>query len=79
MSNNIKITKRFVISKNLVKNNVTLQFTNYKNETYTYNAKEVYEANQERFDNMNCYAKYNTYTNSKNVPTFARELATLIS
>ena len=66
-------TKRFVIRKSLIGKNVIITFTNKKNETYTYEHDAVYSANQEKFENMECFHKYGNYTNSNNLPTFARE------
>ena len=66
-------TKRFVIRKNLVGKNVTIEFTNKEGKTYKYNHDEVYKANRKRFDSMNCFIKYKSYTATNNVPTFARD------
>ena len=68
-------TKRFVIRKSLIGKNVIITFTNKKNETFTYDHDAVYAANQERFETMECFQKYGNYTNSNNLPTFAREFA----
>ena len=69
-----KLTKkRFVISKSLIGKNAVITFTNKKGETYTYEHDAVYAANQERFETMECFQKYGNYTNSNNLPTFARE------
>ena len=43
-----------------------------KGKTITYNHDEVYTRNKDRFDNMNCFKKYKSYTNSNNIPTFCR-------
>jgi len=66
-------TKRFVIRKNLVGKNVTIEFTNKEGKTYKYNHDEVYNANKDKFENMNCFKKYKSYTATNNVPTFARD------
>ena len=66
-------TKRFVIRKSLIGKNVIITFTNKKNQTFTYDHDAVYAANQERFENMECFQKYGNYTNSNNLPTFARQ------
>ena len=65
--------KRFVISKSLVGKNVLITFTNKKGDTYTYDHDAVYSSNQERFESMDCFQKYGNYTNSNNLPTFARD------
>ena len=72
----MKLTKnRFVISKSLIGKNVVITFTNKKGETFTYEHDAVYAANQEKFETMNCFQQYGNYTNSNNLPTFAREFA----
>ena len=65
-------TKRFVIRKSLIGKNVVITFVNKKGDTCTYNHDEVYNRNKERFDNINCFNKYGNYTNTNNLPTFAR-------
>ena len=70
-SNNIT-TKRFVIRKSLIGTNTIITFVSKKGKTITYNHDEVYTRNKERFDNMNCFKKYKSYTNSNNIPTFCR-------
>ena len=66
-------TKRFVIRKSLVGKNLVITFTNKKGEKCEYNHDEVYNKNKERFDNMNCFKKYKSYTATNNLPTFARQ------
>ena len=65
-------TKRFVIRKSLIGKNVVITFINKKGVKCTYNHDEVYNNNKERFDNMNCFNKYGSYTCTNNLPTFAR-------
>ena len=67
-------TKRFVIRKSLIGKHTIITFVNKKNETVKYNHDEVYNAHKERFDNMNCFAKYKSYTNSNAMPAFCRDL-----
>ncbi len=66
-------TKRFVIRKSLIGTNTIITFTNKKDVTYSYDHDAVYNANKERLDTMNCFQKYGNYTNSNNLPTWARE------
>ena len=66
-------TKRFVIRKSLIGTNTIITFTTKKGKTITYNHDEVYTRNKDRFDNMNCFKKYKSYTNSNNIPTFCRQ------
>jgi len=69
----MQITKsRFVISKTLIGQSAIITFTNKKGITYTYDHDAVYSANQEHFETMNCFTQYGSYTNSSNLPTFAR-------
>ena len=66
-------TKRFVIRKSLIGKNAQITFETKKGKTITYNHDEVYSRNKERFDNMNCFKKYKSYTNTNNIPTFCRQ------
>ena len=74
MSNKINniTTKRFVIRKSLIGTNTVITFTNKKGNSVTYNHDEVYNKNKKRFDSMNCFQKYKSYTNTNNIPTFCR-------
>ena len=67
-------TKRFVIRKSLIGKNVVITFVNKKQEKVSYNHDEVYNAHKERFEAMNCFAKYKSYTNSNAIPAFCRNL-----
>lgn len=70
-------TKRFVIRKSLIGKNVVITFTNKKQENVSYNHDEVYNTHKERFESMNCFVKYKSYTNSNSVPSFCRDLQTI--
>ena len=65
-------TKRFVIRKSLIGKNVIITFVTKKGKSVTYNHDEVYTRNKERFESMNCFQKYKSYTNTNNIPTFCR-------
>jgi hypothetical protein len=67
-------TKRFVIRKSLIGKNVVITFVNKKQEKVSYNHDEVYNAHKERFESMNCFEKYKSYTNSNAIPAFCRDL-----
>tara|TARA_R110000787_G_scaffold276733_1_gene385702 strand:+ start:282 stop:533 length:252 start_codon:yes stop_codon:yes gene_type:complete len=67
-------TKRFVIRKSLVGKNQVISFTNKKQENVSYNHDEVYNTHKEKFENMNCFNKYKSYTSSNNIPLFCRNL-----
>ena len=76
MSNltNTLTTKRFVIRKSLIGKNTIITFVNKKQEKVSYNHDEVYNTHKERFESMNCFAKYKSYTNSNAIPAFCRDL-----
>ena len=67
-------TKRFVIRKSLIGKNVVISFLNKKQENVSYNHDEVYNTHKSRFEAMNCFAKYKSYTNSNAIPAFCRNL-----
>ena len=71
-------TKRFVIRKSLIGKNTVITFTNKKQEQVSYNHDEVYNTHSERFNSMNCFEKYKSYTNSNCVPSFCRDLQTVM-
>ena len=66
------ITKRFVIRKSLIGKKAIITFTTKKGNSVTYNHDEVYNKNKKRFESMNCFQKYKSYTNTNNIPTFCR-------
>ena len=68
-------TNRFVIRQSLIGTKTIITFVNKKNETVSYNHDDVYNSHKSRFDAMNCFAKYKSYTNSNNIPAFCRDLA----
>ena len=67
-------TKRFVIRKSLIGKNTVITLTNKKQEKVSYNHDEVYNTHKSRFEAMNCFAKYKSYTNSNAIPAFCRDL-----
>ena len=79
MSKNVNnlTTKRFVIRKSLIGKNTIITFTNKKQETVSYNHDEVYNTHSDRFESMNCFQKYKSYTNSNCVPSSCRDLQTV--
>ena len=68
-------TKRFVIRQSLIGKNSIITFVNKKGATVSYSHDAVYNAHKSRFDAMNCFAKYKSYTNSNAMPAFCRDLA----
>ena len=75
MNNNKLTTKRFVIRKSLLGTNTVITFTNKKEVTFTYDHDEIYSTYQEKFETMNCFQQYKSYTNSNTVPAFCRCLS----
>ena len=73
-NSNTLTTKRFVIRKSLLGKNTVITFTNKKGATITYNHDKVYNVNKERFESMECFKKYKSYTNTNNIPTFCRNV-----
>ena len=67
-------TKRFVIRKSLIGKNTVITFVNKKQETVSYNHDEVYNTHKEKFESMNCFNKYKSYTSTNNIPLFCRNL-----
>ena len=67
-------TKRFVIRKSLIGKHTIITFVNKKQEQVSYNHDEVYNKHKERFESMNCFAKYKNYTNTNAMPAFCRDL-----
>ena len=65
-------SKRFVIRKSLIGKKAIITFTTKKGNKVTYNHDEVYTKNKDRFESMNCFQKYKSYTNTNNIPTFCR-------
>ena len=66
--------KRFVIRKSLIGKNIEIEFVNKKGENVKYNHDDVYNTHKERFDTMNCFAKYKSYTNTNCMPAFCRDM-----
>ena len=73
MTNEVLKSKRFVVRKSLINTNTIITFINKKGKSITYNHDVVYTTNKDRFDNMNCFKKYKSYTCTNNLPTFARQ------
>jgi len=78
VNSNVLQTKRFVIRKSLIGKNTVIVFMNHKNEECKYNHDVVYDKLKDKFNSMMCFEKYGSYTNSKNLPKFVRELDSII-
>jgi len=75
MKTNNLTTKRFVIRKSLIGTNTIITFVNKKQETISYDHDEIYSTFQQKFEEMQCFQNYKSYTNSNTVPKFCRELS----
>ena len=78
MTTNNIITKRFVIRKTLINTNTIITFTTNKGKKVTYDHDKVYNAHKQRFEDMPCFAKYKSYTNTNNLPLFVRNMKELV-
>ena len=67
-------SNRFVIRKSLIGKDIVITFNNKKGEVVSYSHDEVYNTHKERFDAMNCFAKYKSYTNTNCMPAFCRDM-----
>ena len=67
-------SNRFVIRKSLIGKGIEVMFTNKKGEVVKYSHDDVYTKFKERFESMNCFAKYKSYTNTNCMPAFCRDM-----
>ena len=74
IKNNNMTLKRIVIRKSLIGKNEVITFTNKKGETVKYNHDAVYNKHKDRFNSMNCFDKYKSYTNTNAMPAFCRDM-----
>ena len=75
----VQQVKRFVLSqKNIKDKDLVLEFTTAEGITHQYNPSKVFEQLKDRFEAMPCWTKYKSYTNSKNLPKFVRELEAIV-
>ena len=65
-------SKRFVVRKSLIGKNVTIEFTNKKGNTVTYNHDIVWGIMKEKLEKMPCWLKYKSYTATNNIPMVCR-------
>ena len=70
-SNEIK-SKRFVVRKSLIGKNQVITFTNKKGDEITYNHDVAFNIMKSTLENLNCWAKYKSYTATNNIPTILR-------
>jgi len=74
----IKKVKRYEIRVKDIENKQVCVFINKKGIEYKYDQSVVFNQLKEKFENMNCWTKYKTYTNTNNLPTFVKSLNTLV-
>ena len=67
-------SKRFVIRQSLIGKNVTIEFTNKKGITYTYNHDIAFNIMKDKLQSMNCFQKYKSYTATNNIPVALRNV-----
>ena len=76
MSENIKVeelkTKRFVVRKSLIGENVVFSFTNSKGVNVKYNHDKVYNIMKSKLETLPCWEKYKSYTATNNIPLACR-------
>ena len=66
-------SKRFVVRLSLVGKNQTIEFTNKKGDTITYNHDKVYSIMKDKLESLNCFQKYKSYTATNNIPLILRD------
>jgi hypothetical protein len=66
------ISKRFVVRQSLVGKNQTIEFTNKKGDTITYNHDKVFSLMKDTLTKLPCWLKYKSYTATNNIPVVLR-------
>jgi hypothetical protein len=66
------ISKRFVVRQSLVGKNQTIEFTNKKGDTITYNHDKVFSLMKDTLTTLPCWLKYKSYTATNNIPVVLR-------
>ena len=67
------ISKRFVVRQSLIGKNQTIEFTNKKGDTITYNHDKVFSLMKDTLTKLPCWLKYKSYTASNNIPVVLRD------
>ena len=70
---NVLKSKRFVVRLSLVGKNQTIEFTNKKGNTVTYNHDKVYSIMKDKLESLDCFTKYKSYTATNNIPVVLRD------
>ena len=72
---NILNSKRFVVIQSLVGKNTTVNVTFKNGNTVKYNHDVAFELlSKNGLQELPCFQKYKSYTNSNNIPTFCRNI-----
>ena len=66
-------SKRFVVRLSLLGKNQTIEFTNKKGDTITYNHDKVYSIMKDKLESLECFKKYKSYTATNNIPMVLRD------
>ena len=66
-------SKRIVVRLSLVGKNQTIEFTNKKGNTVTYNHDKVYSIMKNKLNSLDCFKKYKSYTATNNIPKVLRD------
>ena len=69
---NVIKSKRFVVRKSLIGKNQVITFTTKKGDEITYNHDVAFNIMKSTLENLNCWAKYKSYTATNNIPTILR-------
>ena len=67
------ISKRFVVRQSLIGKNQTIEFTNKKGDTITYNHDKVFSLMKDTLTKLPCWLKYKSYTATNNIPLVLRD------
>ena len=70
---NVLKSKRFVVRLSLLGKNQTIEFTNKKGDTITYNHDKVYSIMKDKLESLECFKKYKSYTATNNIPMVLRD------
>jgi len=67
-------SKRFVVRKSLIGSNQIIEVTFTNGKVAKYNHDDAYNAMSEKLNQMDCWAKYKSYTSSSSIPTSVRSV-----
>ena len=79
MGKSNKVSKRrFIIARSMVNKGWKVEVETRTGNKFEYDHDEVYNLLKEKFEAMPCFNKYNSYTNSNNLPKFVRDLEKIV-